>query len=206
MQPASSVRGDLIRRLIQAMPYRRRWALYYLRALAPKKPFVGSFRSGRMEVRPGEIASDAAYYFGFYERELTAWCLDLIRSDAPDNLDVVVDVGANFGYYPLLLGLESAGRIRSIAFEPDRANYEWLQHNISLNPQLTVRCEQMCVGSKDEDQVTLRQFGEGLSGGTRVVSGKAEHRSGVADAVVPCCRLDSYLERAGIDKVSLVLI
>lgn len=187
------------------LPIRRRWALHYLRRVAPRKPFVGRFRGGYLEVRPGEIASEVAYYHGFFERELTSWCLQLVRSQTA-RVDLLVDVGANFGYYPILLGLESLDTVRSIAFEPDTANFNWLRRNISLNKLTNITCEQLCLGAVDGETVTLRQFGEGFTGGVRVVSGMPEHRAGTVDHVVGSCRLDTYLDRISVDRVPLVVI
>jgi FkbM family methyltransferase len=200
-----SPRGELIRKLIHALPIRRRWALYYLRAIAPRLPFVGRFRNGFLEVHPGELVSEMAYYYGFYEREVTAWCLHQFRQE-PGKIRLVVDVGANFGYYPVLLGLVSGGTVRSIAFEPDPANFAWLLRNSTLNPVVNVQCEQMAVGEDDDGEVTIRQFGGGSTGSSRVVSRMLEHRVGSADLSVSCCRLDGYLDRADVREVSLVLI
>src|SRR4051794_34271712 len=114
--PGAMVAGGITRRL----PSRRWQASHWLgKLLAPKTPFVGRFLNGFLEVHPDEVASKGTFYVGFYEREVTIWCLELLRNHPPG---LIVDVGANFGYYPLLFGLLTGGKTRSIAFEPEPSN------------------------------------------------------------------------------------
>ena len=54
---------------------------------------------------------------GFWEIWLTLFFARLVVPGM-----TVVDVGANFGYYPLLFGLLTGGATKSIAFEPDPAS------------------------------------------------------------------------------------
>ena len=47
--------------------------------------------------------------------------------------DVVLDIGANIGWYALLLAQNSPSSVRIYAFEPDPLNFELLTANVQLN-------------------------------------------------------------------------
>lgn len=191
--------GHLTRRL----PSRRWQVAYWLgKVLAPERPFVGRFHGGLLEVHPGEIASMSAFYTGFYEREVTLWCLEQIRTRPPS---LVVDVGANFGYYPLLFGLLSGGKTASIAFEPEPSNFAWLARNLALNPGLEVAAVQEVVGDADGETVAFEAAEEGRNLWARVrEADPADHEATTVD--VPTTTLDGYLDRRGIAEVPLTMI
>jgi FkbM family methyltransferase len=76
---------------------------------------------------------------GIYEKGLTAY----FRSIAGE-IETFVDVGANIGYYTVLLGKHLRRRGRLFAFEPDRANFALLQRNAQINwidkPNIVLEC------------------------------------------------------------------
>ncbi len=196
----AALAGGISRRL----PCRRWQAAYWLgKFLVPRSPFLGRFHDGLIEVHPGEVASCSSFFLGFYEREVTLWCQDLIRRDPPA---LVVDVGANFGYYPLLFGLLSGGTIRSIAFEPEPSNRRWLERNIALNPGLDIQVVASAVGSTDDALVAFATAKDGHNLWAQVERGVDDggHKNAVID--VPVTRLDTYLDRQGIDRVPLTMI
>lgn len=57
--------------------------------------------------------------------------------------DVVVDVGANIGYYSLLLGSKA---LKVYAFEPEKRNFEILKKNIKESGLKNVKAIQKAVG------------------------------------------------------------
>jgi FkbM family methyltransferase len=188
----------------RSLPVRRWQTSYWLgRALAPTRPFIGRFQGGLMEVRPGEIASMQAFYLGFFEREVSMLCRREIECGPPD---LVVDVGANFGYYPLVFGLLTKGRTRVIAFEPDPSNAAWLRRNIELNPGLDVTIVPMAVGSESEDAVAFDASGAGHKAWSKVSRVQSAHDHEWTSIQVPMTSLDSYLDCASIDTVPLTLI
>lgn len=170
--------------------------------MMPHAPFVGSFHGGRLEVHPGEVASSSAFYIGFYEREVTMWAIERLRRDPPS---LVVDVGANFGYYPLLFGLLSCGATRTIAFEPDPRNFAWLARNLALNPGLSVIAEQIAVGDVACGSVPFEAASDGHNLWSRIASDRPnEHPAETID--VPCTTLDAYFADHGIKSVDIALI
>jgi FkbM family methyltransferase len=195
--------AGLVGQLTRRLPARRWQTAYWLgKVLVPRRPFVGRIHGGLFEVHPGEVASTSAFFTGFYEREVTMWCLELIRSRPPA---LVVDVGANFGYYPLLFGLLTGGKTESIAFEPDPSNFEWLGRNIKLNPGLKVTAVREAVGDADGSAVPFEAARDGHNLWARVGGvGTNERVSATID--VPTTTLDGYLDRQGIAEVPLTLI
>ncbi|MBY0383837.1 FkbM family methyltransferase [bacterium] len=69
------------------------------------------------------------YFFGAYEPIESYLLKSLLEPD-----DVVVDAGANIGFYTMLIS-SSLKQGRVISFEPVPRNFEILKHNISLSPQ-----------------------------------------------------------------------
>lgn len=188
----------------RSLPARRWQSSYWLgKALAPTRPFIGRFHGGLMEVRPGEFASMQAFYLGFFEREVSMLCRREIDSGPPE---LVVDVGANFGYYPLLFGLLTKGKTRVIAFEPDPSNAAWLRRNIDLNPGLDVTVVPMAVGSESRDLVAFDASPAGHKVWSKMSRVQSAHNHGWKSIQVPMTSLDSYLDRACIDTVPLTLI
>jgi FkbM family methyltransferase len=62
--------------------------------------------------------------------------------------DIAYDVGANFGLYSVALAKRVGDRGKTIAFEPRRSTFEFLQANIELNNLKNVRCFQKALGEQ----------------------------------------------------------
>lgn len=62
--------------------------------------------------------------------------------------DVIVDIGANIGYYTLLSAKIVGSRGKVYAFEPDPINYKILARNIRLNNLSNVVAERKAVSDK----------------------------------------------------------
>ena len=61
--------------------------------------------------------------------------------------DTVVDIGANIGYYTLLLSHLVGPTGRVIAFEPDPLNYELLSYNVAQNGCANVELHNLAVSN-----------------------------------------------------------
>ena len=90
------------------------------------------------------------YLFGVWEPDLSHWLADRLRPG-----DVVVDIGANIGYFSLL----AAGRVgpsgRVIAFEPVPAIADLLQDNADRNGY-DVHVVRAVVGDHDGESEMFR--------------------------------------------------
>jgi len=79
-----------------------------------------------VDLRSGTEA--LAAYTGDYDNEEVASCLRLLEADS-----VVLDVGANVGFWTVPLALRLAGRGQVLAFEPLPGNSCRLRDNVALN-------------------------------------------------------------------------
>jgi FkbM family methyltransferase len=77
-----------------------------------------------------------------FEPVETTLCLGLIKSG-----DVVVDIGANIGYYALLFARQVGPLGTVVAFEPDADNFRLLTANVGANGYTNVRMEQAAVSA-----------------------------------------------------------
>jgi FkbM family methyltransferase len=100
---------------------------------------------------------------------------------------VAIDLGANIGYFTLLLGRQVGPAGRVYAFEPDSTNFELLTRNVELNGYSNVTLVPSAVWSETGP---LRLYLSDDNRGDHRVYDTAEERPSVAiDAV----RLDDYL-------------
>lgn len=111
------------------------------------KPLAGAIRSGlnaavptgkhKVEVSAGELAgfslmvdmkTEKDYWLGTYEMDLQAALRELVQPGM-----VTYDVGANIGYFSLMLAKLSGETGQVHAFEPLPSNIERLLTNVSMN-------------------------------------------------------------------------
>jgi len=81
----------------------------------------------KLRFKTEDVVGRYIYKYDTYEPETTAVLLSEIHFDEGD---IVLDIGANIGWYSLLLAREGA---RVHAFEPDPLNHRLLNENIGLN-------------------------------------------------------------------------
>ncbi|EGP92870.1 FkbM family methyltransferase [Nitrosarchaeum koreense] len=78
---------------------------------------------------------------------------DLVKQEIKKG-DVVIDIGANIGYYTLIFAKLVGDTGKVFAFEPDPTNFELLRKNIEANGYKNVILEQKALSNK-EGKVTL---------------------------------------------------
>lgn len=123
-----------------------------------------------------------------WEATETKWFVQSLRRG-----DVVVDVGANIGYYTVLAGLLVGETGRVYAFEPDPVGFEILRQNVVLNGLHNVVLEQKAVSNESG---SLRLFlAQENKGDHRIYQPEGEERPFVD---VEAVRLDDYLR--GLDE------
>lgn len=131
---------------------------------------------------------------GIWEASETAVFLDSV---APG--DVVVDIGANVGYYTLLASRRVGPEGRVYAFEPDPVSFGFLERNVRLNGFENVVLEQKAVSN--ENGKTMLFFDDAIREDSRIykpttgVLAKVLGRSLARKQVeVEMVRLDDYFE------------
>jgi FkbM family methyltransferase len=119
-------------RSLRMLPERVRVSAYYrLRPVVPEAEFQDAaltYAPGiRMRLQPGDDSHSAMAATGIYERPSTRIVATLAREGG-----LLVDVGANFGYYTLLwLGTSPAND--AVAFEPVPSIAASLRDNLARN-------------------------------------------------------------------------
>lgn len=102
---------------------------------------------------------------GVYEEFETGFLKRQVKSG-----DVVVDLGANIGYYTLLFAKWVGAKGKVYAFEPEPENFEILKKNVELNGYKNVVLENKAVGERsgkaklylsEENSGDHRTFGDG---------------------------------------------
>lgn len=113
---------------------------------------------------------------GTYEREQTRLFEQLLSPGG-----VVLDVGANVGYYTLLASVLVGDGGAVHAFEPEPRNAEFLRHHLRVNRARNVTVQQAAVS--DREGTARFEFGSGSGTGHLGESGTLEVRT---------LRLDDY--------------
>lgn len=152
----------------------------------------------RLRVPARDDVGRRLFKYGVHEAPVFEW---LQERPAPQDGDLALDIGANLGWYSVLLDRLSAGRLDVHAFEPDTDNRALLEANLSLNgcERVTVRPE---AAADQAGIATLHRY--------RAIN-RGKHSllpiEGRVDAVeVPRTRLDDYLARSGVADRSIWLL
>lgn len=117
------------------------------------------------------------------------------------NNDIVIDVGANIGYYTLLFSRLTENHGRVFGFEPEPNNFELLRKNTEINNYDNVTLEQKAV-SKNPGIINLYLAKNGIVGhriyDSDICSGSIE---------VEMISLDDYFSKLNlIDKINFIKI
>jgi FkbM family methyltransferase len=162
-----------------------RWPYWKLqRLLKPRRVHVDGIW---LEIDPDDIAlTHALVETGSYEPTITALLRDIV-----DSSDIFLDIGANIGYYTLLMGcrLKSPGRV--IAIEPDPHNYGILARNVSRSISASAVTTLLNIAADDRSGLLSLYLDE---------HNKGDHRTyqvaGRRHCLVPALRLDTFCESA----------
>jgi FkbM family methyltransferase len=130
------------------------------------------------------------YKYQSHEPHVLAW---LERQPSPSSGALVVDAGANLGWYTLLLDRLGSGRLAVHAFEPDPDNRALLERNCELNgaEHVTINA---CALADRPGEATLYRYRD-------INRGKHSLRPlqrSVDTVAVETVTLDGYLEQQGL--------
>lgn len=132
--------------------------------LRPKGPFVVERGGRKWALSPQDYSNYDLFWFGAKDR----WDLYHVERLLPDNA-TVFDVGANFGYYSVMLASKKNGASQCFSFEPSPTTYRMLEENIRLNNLSNVSAFQM--GLSDTVGTAAIKVGDGNSGATFLTEG-----------------------------------
>lgn len=155
----------------------------------------------RMIIDPDTFFAEA-YIQGIYEPNLVQYIKNNVRPGM-----ICVDVGANVGFFTLLMAklVQPGGRV--IAFEPTSRVFEVLKRNVQLNGLIQVDLEQTALSSSSG----MVDFQEGPAGfEVYNTIGKVTHPNAIDQSFVTssvkCERLETYLGARGLQQVDFIKI
>jgi FkbM family methyltransferase len=138
------------------------------------------------------------YVFGTYEPGVVQGLEELIQPGW-----TAVDVGANIGYFTLLMANRVGPQGKVIAFEPLTENFRILKENVKMNGHANVVAENLALMSRTE-RIELRSATPGAI--TWVASVKIDQNFAVESQSVEAVTLDEYVQTKGIAKVDFLKI
>jgi FkbM family methyltransferase len=110
-----------------------RAAAYLVQRWVLRRPFLNAAVPEyglRLRVHTNDVIGRHLYKYQRYEAEVTR---TLLRTVLLEPGDVVLDVGANIGWYSLVLNRAAPPGVDILAFEPDPDNFALLQANLAAN-------------------------------------------------------------------------
>ena len=148
----------------------------------------------RMKLLPTDEGHGCIATAGFYELPLTRTIARLGKQGG-----LMVDVGANYGYFSLLWAAQKPGN-RVIAFEASPRNQQALRQNVEKNALAEVVTLRSEAAGKEKGKLSFHLGPEEQTGWGGLVQGDAEG----AEVVVPVVTLDEELK--GIPFVDVLKI
>src|SRR5690606_10091993 len=128
---------------------------------------------------------------GQYEKPETDFLKSVCGNDG-----VFLDVGANLGWYSLVLGSQFPDA-RIFAFEPIPSTFQAMQKNLALNRLDNVEPLQLGLFNKAEEMKFL--FAEDVSGATSLkLTGQTRGQAPVQEIACPTTTLDLFCSERGV--------
>jgi len=100
----------------------------------------------RFKVKTEDVVGRHIYKYQVHEPVLSQFLVDYLKFEPGD---VVIDIGANVGWYSLLLARLAQDNAHVFAFEPDPLNFKLLEHNIRLNEVTQITAIQKALAADD---------------------------------------------------------
>lgn len=148
----------------------------------------------QLAVKTEDVVGRHLYKYGAHERETTDFLIQTLQ--LADN-DIVLDIGANLGWYSLIFDrMAGAHDIDIYAFEPEPTNFALLENNVARNRAGHIRAQQLAVAD-EPGQMTLHMYKSSNRGRHSLL---AIHDGQTVD--VQTVTLDGFWEAEGLgDRV-----
>jgi FkbM family methyltransferase len=122
-----------------------------------------------------DVLTRHIYRLGAHEPSILRYLIDHVRL-GPE--DIALDVGANIGWYSVLLNRLSEPGARIFAFEPDPRSYQLLTRNLAANDATRVTAMNVALGEKP-GFATLHRYRD-CNNGRHTLCAGGDTRGGVA--------------------------
>jgi FkbM family methyltransferase len=156
-------------------------------------PFDLSFTGPAADVITRHI-----YRLGSHEPAITRYLLEHVRLGPTD---VAIDIGANLGWYSVLLNRLSAGGARIYAFEPDPQTFKLLRTNLTANQATRVNAFNFALGAAP-GSAQLRRYKDSNNGRHSLIPG-----DDIAGSVtVPLDTLAHFWEAQGLNTARIAFM
>ena len=99
----------------------------------------------RFRIKTEDVVGRHIYKYHVHEEELSQFLVGHLQFE-PD--DVVIDIGANIGWYSVLLERMSPPGVDLFSFEPDPLNFEMLNDNLRMNQSTKVQPQQKALAAE----------------------------------------------------------
>jgi len=180
-----SIRKIINKKQSNVKKYLNSQKIFYLTKMGPIE-----VHGNKMYLQNKSYQSDCLLNRGFFERLGTKLVLDKIKKE-----EVVIDLGANIGYYTLLFAKIVGNKGKVFAFEPDPDNFKFLKKNVDKNNFMNVQLEQKAVSNTNG---TIKLFlNDGNKGAHRIYHSEL---AGNEYKEVKVTTLDSFFKKMKIDQ------
>lgn len=154
----------------------------------------------RIYVNARDIVGRYIHYFGVWEPSISHWMSTRLHHG-----DVVVDVGANVGYYSLLSSLFVGATGRVVAVEPLPDLFSMLVHNIQINRAPNIRAVAAAAWGCEGDIAIFTRVDSPV-GVTSVMPAWAKHWRLRRNGYVRARRLVDMLEPDEVRRARIIKI
>ncbi len=132
----------------------RRWVLRSQFLLA-RVPALGL----RFRVKAEDVVGRHLFKYQVHEPELSTFIAENLRCKSGD---ILLDIGANVGWYTLLFSKIAPKDVQILAFEPDPLNYDLLTKNLAINRAERVDASRIALADSEGTQKLHRYSNRNL--------------------------------------------
>ncbi|MFK8051432.1 MAG: FkbM family methyltransferase [Woeseiaceae bacterium] len=112
----------------------------------------------RFRVSAPDVVGRHIFKYGQHDPAMSAYLRAHVK---PNSHDLLIDIGANIGWFTVLLGRACQGTdARVLCFEPDPLNFDLLQQNLSANATDAITTPLALALSDNDEGAVLHQFSE----------------------------------------------
>jgi FkbM family methyltransferase len=147
-----------------------------------------------LRFKTADVMGRHIYKYGVYEEQITRF---LLANLSLGRGDIFLDVGANIGWYSLLLARHQPAGVVVHGFEPDPETFALLEGNLRLN-QLTGARAWRCALSDSPGSKTLYRYSDKNTGRNSLLP-----INSAGQVEIESLRLDEFVRREGLETARI---